>query len=87
VGKEDRCASPVRNLVWDRKRSNHLFPALLSYLSSNGENNEGEQWDCDLYLYAVNTPGTNSAAMAYTLWYNKMNSDCSCKESKRWCRY
>jgi len=42
VGKEERCASPVGNLVWDGTGSNYVVPAVLSYVSSNGEKNEGE---------------------------------------------
>jgi len=39
VGKEGKCASPVRNLVLDRIRSNNVVPAVLSYISSEGEKN------------------------------------------------
>jgi len=42
VGKEDRCASPARNLVWDRTGSSYVVPAVLSYVSSNGERNKVE---------------------------------------------
>jgi len=42
VRKEDRCASPVRNLVLDGTGSSYVVPAVLSYVSSNGEKNEGE---------------------------------------------
>jgi len=87
VRKEDRCASPVRNLVLDRTGSSYVVLAVLSYLSSNGEKNEGEPWDGDAYLYAAIIPGTYGAAMSYALWYKKMSGDCSCQEWKRWCRY
>jgi len=78
VGKEDRCALPVRNLVLDGTGSNYVVPAVLSYVSSNGEKNDGEPWDANAYLYAAIIPGTYGAAMSYTLWYKKMNGDCSC---------
>jgi len=42
VGKEDRCASPVRDLVLDAAGSSYVVPPVLSYISSNGEKNEGE---------------------------------------------
>jgi len=42
VGKEDRYASPVRDLVLDGTGSNYVVPAIVSYVSSNGEKNEGE---------------------------------------------
>jgi len=42
VGKEDRCASLVRNLVLDGTGSSYVVPAVLSDISSNGEKNEGE---------------------------------------------
>jgi len=42
VGREDRCASPVRNLVLDGTGNSYVVPAVLSYVSSNGEKNEGE---------------------------------------------
>jgi len=42
VGKEDRCASPVRNLVLDGTGSSYVVPAVLSYVSSNGDKNEVE---------------------------------------------
>jgi len=42
VRKEDRCTSPVRNLVLDGTGSNSVVPAVLSYISSNGEKNEGK---------------------------------------------
>jgi len=87
VGKEDRCASPVGDLVFDGARSSYVVPAVLSYVSSNGEKNEGEAWDGDAYLYAAIIPGTNGAAMSYAHWYKKMNEDCSCQECKRWRRY
>jgi len=87
VGKEDRYASPVRNLVLDGTGSSYVVPAVPSYVSSSSEKNEGEQWDGDGYLYAAIIPGTYGAAMSYALWYKKMNGDCSCQEYKRWCRY
>jgi len=37
VGKEDRCASPVRDLVLDGSGSSYVVLAVLSYVSSNGE--------------------------------------------------
>jgi len=87
VGKEDRCASPVRNLVLDGAGSNHLVAAVLSYVSSTGEKNDGEPCDGDAYLYAAIIRWTYGAAMSYALWYKKMNGDCNCQEYKRWCRY
>jgi len=87
VGKEDRCVSPVRNLVLDGTGSTYVVPAVLSYVSSNGEKNDGERWDGDAYLYDAIIPGTYGAEMSYALWYTKMNGDCSCQECKRWCRY
>jgi len=86
-GKEDKCASPLRNLVLDGRGSRYVVPAVLSYISSNGENNEGEPWDGDAYLYAAMLPGTCGAAKSYALWYKKMNGDCSYQECKRGCRY
>jgi len=83
VGKEDRCASPVRDLVLDGAGSSYVVPAVLSYVSSNGEKHEGEPWDGDAYLYGAIIPGTYGAAMSYALWYKKMNGDCSCQECKR----
>jgi len=50
VGKEDRCVSPVRNLVLDGTGSNYVVPAVLLYVSSNDEMNEGESWDGDANL-------------------------------------
>jgi len=47
VGKEGRFASPVRILVLDGTECNYIFPAVLSYISSNGEKNEGKPWNCD----------------------------------------
>jgi len=67
VGKEDGCASPVRNLVLDGTGSSYVVPAVLSYVSSNGEKNDGEPWDGDAYLYAAIIPGTYGAAMSYAL--------------------
>jgi len=85
VGKEDRCTSPVRDLVLDGAGSSYVVSAVLSYVSSNGERNEGEPWDGDAYLYAAIILGTYGAAMSYALGYKKMNGDCSCQECKRWC--
>jgi len=87
VGKEDRCASPMRNLMWDGPGSSYVVPTILSYVSSNSEKNKGEPWDSDAYLYAVIIPEMYGAAMSYALWYKKMNRDCSYQECKRWCRY
>jgi len=87
VGKEDRCVSPVRNLLLDGAGRSYVVPAVLSYVSSNGEKNERESWDSDAYLYVAISPGTCGAAISYTLWYKKTNRDCSCQECKRWCRY
>jgi len=87
VVNEDRCASPVRNLVLDGTGGSYVVPVVLSYISSNGEKNEGEPWDGDAYLYAAIIPGTYSAAVYYALWYKKMNGDFICQECKRWCRY
>jgi len=42
VGREDRCASPVSNLVLDGTGSSYVVPAVLSHISSSGEKNEGE---------------------------------------------
>jgi len=42
VGKEDICASPVRNLVLDGTESSYVVPTILSHLSSNGDKNEGK---------------------------------------------
>jgi len=64
VGKEDRCASPVGNLVWDGAGSSYVVPAVLLYVSSNSEKDEGERWDGDAYLYAAIIPGTYGAAMS-----------------------
>ena len=71
----------------DGTGSSYVVPAERSYVSSNGEENEGEQWDGDAYLYAANIPGMHDAAMSSALWYKKMNGDCSCQECKRWSRY
>jgi len=78
IRKEDRYASPVKNQVLDGTGSSYAVPAVLSYVSSNGEKNEGEPWDGDAYLYAAIIPGTYGAAMSYCFWYKKMNGDCSC---------
>jgi len=86
VGKENRCTSPVSDLVLDGAGSSYVVPAVLSYVSSNGEKNEGEPWDSDAYLYSVIIPGTYGPAMSYALWY-KINGDCSCQECTRCCRY
>jgi len=64
VGKQDKCASPVRNLVLDGTGNSYVVPAVLSYVSSNGEKNEGEPWDSDAYLYAAIIPGTYGTAMS-----------------------
>jgi len=87
VVKEDRCVSPVRDLVLDGTGSSYVVPAVLSYCSSNGEKNKSEPWDGDAYLYAAIIPGTYGAAMSYALWCKKMNRDCSCQECKTWCLY
>jgi len=87
VGRENRCASPVRDLVLDGTGSSYVVPAVLSYVYSNNEKNDGEPWDGDAYLYAAIIPGTYGAAMSDALWYKQMNGDCSCQECKRWCRY
>jgi len=42
VVKEDSCASPVRNLVLDGTGSSYVGPAVPLYVSSNGEENQGE---------------------------------------------
>jgi len=42
VGKEDRCASPVRDLLLDGTGRNYIVPAVLSYVSSSSEKNDGE---------------------------------------------
>jgi len=86
-GQEDRCVSPVRNLVLDGTGSSYVVPVVLSYVSSCFEKNEGEPWDGDAYLYTAIIPGTYGAAMSYALWYKKMNGDYSSQECKRWCRY
>jgi len=85
VGKKDICASPVRNLVLDGIGSRYVVPAVVSYVSSNGEKNKGGPWDGDVYLYAAIIPRTYGAVMSYSLWYKKINRDCSCQEFKRWC--
>jgi len=77
VEKEGGCASPVRNLVLDGTGSNYVVPAVLSYVSSNGEKNEGKPWDGNAYLYTAIIPGMYGAAMSHALWYKKMNVDCS----------
>jgi len=87
VGKQDRCASPVSNLVFDGTGSSYVVPAVLSYISSSGEKNEGKPWDGDAYLYTAIIPGTYGAAMSHALRYKKMNGHCRCQECKRWCRY
>ena len=83
VVKKDKCASPVRNLVLREAGSSYVVPAVPSNVSSNGEKIEGEPWDCDSYLYTAFIPGMYGAAMSYTLWYKKLNGDCSCQECKR----
>ena len=45
VGKKDRCALPVRNLVLDGTGSSYVVRTVLSYISSNSEKNEGEPCD------------------------------------------
>jgi len=87
VGKENRCASPVRNLVFNGIESSYVVPAVLSYVSPNGEKNKGEHWDCDVKLHTAIIPGTYVTVMCYPLWYKEMNRDCSCQECKRWYRY
>jgi len=87
VGKEGRYASPVRDLVVNGTGSSYVVPAVISYVSSNGENKEGEPWDGEAYLYAAIIAGTYGASNTYALWYKKMNGDCSCQECKRWWRY
>jgi len=67
VGKEDRCTSPVRDLVLDGAGSSYEVPAVLSCVSSNGDKNEGEPWYGDAYLYAAIIPGTYGVAMCYAL--------------------
>jgi len=37
VGKQARCASPMRYLVLDRIGSSYVVPTVLSYVSSDGE--------------------------------------------------
>jgi len=59
--------------VLDGTGSSYVVPAVLSYVSSNGEKNEGEPWDGDAYLYAAIIPATYGAAMSYALWYKKIN--------------
>ena len=83
VGKEDRYASPVRNLVLDGGGSRYIVPAVLSYISSNNEKNECEPWDGDAYLYTTIIPGKYGAAMSYALTYKKINVDCRCQECMR----
>jgi len=78
VGKEGRCASPVRNLVLDRIGSSSAVPAILLYISSDSEKKEGELWDVDAYLYVVIIPRMYVTRMSYTLWYKYKNGDCSC---------
>ena len=87
VGKNDGFASLVWDLVLDGTGSSYVVLAVLSYVSSNGEKNDGEPWDGDAYLYTAIIPGMYGAAMSYALWYKKMNGDCSCQECKSWCRY
>jgi len=78
VEKEGRYASPVRDLVLDGTGSIYVVSVLHSYISSNGEKNEGEPWDGDAYLYAAIIPGTYGTTMSYALSYKKLNGDCSC---------
>ena len=42
VGKEDRCPSPLRNLVLDGPGSSYVVPTVLSCISSNGEKNQSK---------------------------------------------
>jgi len=78
VRKEDRCASPVRNLVLGGTGSSYIVPAALSYVSSNSEKNVCEPWDGNAYLYDAIIPGTYGAEMSYAFWYKKVNGDYSC---------
>jgi len=80
VRKADGCASPVRNLVLEGTGSSYVVPAILTYVSSNAEKNEGELWDGDAYLYTAIIPGTYGAAISYVPWDKKMKRDCSCQE-------
>jgi len=47
VGKESGCDWPARDLVLDRTGSSCIVPAVLTYVSSNGEKNESEPWEGD----------------------------------------
>jgi len=67
VGKEDRCTLPIRNLVLDGTGSSCGIPAVLSYVSSNGNKKDGKPWDGDAYLYPVIISGTYGTSMAYSL--------------------
>jgi len=87
LGKQDACASTVRNMVLDGAGNSYVVPAILSYVTSNGEKNESEPWDSDMYLYATIIPRMCGTAMSYALWYKKMNGHCSCQQCKGWCRY
>jgi len=62
-----RCPRPVRNLVLDGIGSNYVVPAVLSYIPSNGEREEGEPWDGDAYIYTTIIPGMYGAAISYAL--------------------
>jgi len=65
VRKEDRCGSPVRNLVLDRTGSSYVVTVVFSYISSNSEKNVGEPWDAEAYLYATIISGTYCSSMTY----------------------
>jgi len=67
VGKENRRASPVMNLVLDGKGIKYVVPAVLSYVSSNSEKNDGELWISNAYLYATIIPAMYCATMSYAL--------------------
>jgi len=47
AGKEDRCALLVRDLVLDGAGSRDVDPAVLSYVSPNGDKNDAKPWDGD----------------------------------------
>jgi len=77
VKEEGRCTLPVSYLVLDATGSSYLLPAVLSYMSSDVEKNDGKACDGDMYLYIAIIPGTYGTAMSYALWYKKLNGDCS----------
>jgi len=87
VGMENRCTSPVRDLVLDGTGSSYVVPTVFSCVSAGGEKNVVEPWDGDAYLYTAIIPRTHGPAKSYGLWYKKIHGDCSCQEYKRWCRY